>query len=76
MHLFCDNCEWIFIFRKEVEDAPDSEGVFFRHEQIHGVDVLRRRQSPAHLIELDEVKVGLDLPLKHKNKNNKLILIL
>ena len=56
-HFLCDDDQWVPVFRQEVEDAPDLEGVIIGDEKMAHVDVFLETQGPAHIVELQYVKV-------------------
>ena len=78
-HLLSDDGQWVFLFRQEVEDAPDLESVFVRDEEVGSVEVLTGAQGPAHSVKVLPVKVVLDLQLgtvsgQVNKRHNKLTL--
>lgn len=56
-HLLRDDDQGVLLLRKEVEDAPDLEGVVVGDDQPAQVQVLPGAQRPAHLVEVLTIKV-------------------
>lgn len=59
--LLSDDDQGVSVFRQEVEDAPDLEGVIVTDLELILLQVLPIRQRPAHFVEVLTVKVILHL---------------
>lgn len=64
-HLFHYDHKRILVFRQEVENTPDFKSIFSRDEHAVGGDVLMGTQRPAHFIQLQKIKLALDLGLEN-----------